>query len=66
MLTKEQEEQVREIARDITERADNGEFGWAYGINGGIPWEDLQKIIENTPPSLRLVNGRYVPIEEED
>ena len=65
MFTKEQEEQIREIARDITERADNGEFGWAYGINGGIPWEDLSRIIENTPPSLRLVNGVYVPIEKE-
>lgn len=65
MLTKEQEEQVREIARDITERADNGEFGWAYGINGGIPWDELQEIIKNTPPSLRLVNGVYVPIEKE-
>ena len=66
MLTKEQEEQAREIARDITEHAANGEFGWTYGINGGIPWEDLQKTIENIPPSFRLVNGRYVPIEEED
>lgn len=64
MLSKEQEEQVREIARDIVERAANGEFGRVYGINGGIPWEEYQKMRENTPPSLRLVNGEYVPIEE--
>ena len=65
MLTKEQEEQAREIARDITERADRGEFGWAYGINGGIPWEKLQEIRENTPPAFRFVDGIYVPIKEE-
>lgn len=65
MLSKEQEEQVREIAKDIAERAANGEFGWVYGINGGIPWEKLQKIRENTPPSLRLVDGKFVPIKED-
>ena len=65
MLSKEWEEQVREIARDIAERASNGEFGWIYGFNGGIPWEEYQKIKENTPPALRLVNGKYVPIEED-
>ena len=32
MLTKEQEEQAREIARDITERADKGEFGYRIGF----------------------------------
>lgn len=65
MLSKEQEEQVREIARDIAERAANGEFGWKYGINGGISWEELQKLRENTPLTLRLVNGEYVSIKEE-
>lgn len=64
MLSKEQEEQIREIARDIAERAENGEFGWVTGVNGGIPWEEYQKMRANTPPSLRLVNGEYVPIEE--
>lgn len=28
MLSKEQEEKAREIARDIAECAANGEFGW--------------------------------------
>ena len=64
MLTKEQEGQVREIARDIAERAANGEFGWAYGIRGDISWEEIQELRENTPPALRLVDGEYVPIEE--
>ncbi len=64
ILLKEQEEQVKEIARDIAERATNGEFGWCYGINGGISWEELQEMKENTPSSLRLVNGEYVSIEE--
>lgn len=65
MLSKEQEEKAREIARDIAERAVNGEFGWRYGINGGISWEELQALRESTPPTLRLVNGEYVPIESE-
>lgn len=65
MLTKEQEEKAREIARDITERAVNGEFGWTYGIRSDISWEEIQKLRENTPPALRLVNGAYVPIKEE-
>lgn len=65
MLSEEQEKKVREIAKDIAERAVNGEFGWAYGINGGIPWDELQEIIKNAPPALRLVNGVYVPIEED-
>ena len=64
MLTKEQEEKAREIARDIAERAANGEFGWRYGINGDISLEEIQKLRESTPPALRLVNGEYVPIEE--
>ena len=64
MLSKEQEEQAREIAKDIAERAENGEFGWVTGVNG-IPWEEYQKIRENTPPSLRLVNSEYVPIKED-
>ena len=34
MLTREQEEKAREIARDITERAEKGEFPYAYGRNG--------------------------------
>lgn len=65
MLSKEQEEQAREIARDIAERAANGEFGWIYGFNGGIPWEKYQKMKENTPPSLRLVDGEFIPIKED-
>ena len=65
MLSKEQEKKIREIAEDIAERAFNGEFGWAYGINGGIPWEELQKMRENSPPSLQLVNGTYIPIKED-
>lgn len=65
MLTKEQEEKAREIAADIAERAANGEFGWRYGINGGISWEELQKLRESTPPALRLVNGVYEPIKED-
>ena len=64
MLTKEQEEKAREIARDIAERAANGEFGWRYGINGGISWEELQKLRENTPSSLYLVDGEYISIED--
>lgn len=65
MLSKEQEEKAREIAKNIAERAANGEFGWIYGINGGIPWEKLQKMREDTPPLLRLVNGVYEPIKED-
>lgn len=65
MLSKAQEEEVREIAKDIAERAANGEFGWRYGINGGIPWDELQKMRESTPPSLCLVNGEYVSIKED-
>lgn len=65
MLSKEQEEKVREIARDIAERAAKGEFGWCYGINGSISWEKLQEMRENTPPLLRLVDGVYVPIKED-
>lgn len=65
MLSKEQEEKAREIAKNIAERAANGEFGWVYGVNGGIPWEELQKMRESTPPSLRLVNGEYVLIKED-
>lgn len=64
MLSKEQEEQAREIARDITERAANGEFNWAYGIRADISWEEIQELRENTPPVLRLVDGEYVPIKE--
>ena len=65
MLTKEQEEQVREIARDITERAANGEFGWRYGIRADISWEEIQELRKNTPPALRFVDGKYVPIKED-
>lgn len=69
MLSKEQEqeqeEKIREIVRDIVERAANGEFGWVHGINGGISWEELLKIKEDTPPSLRLVNGVYESIKED-
>lgn len=32
MLTKEQEERVREIAKDITKRAERGEFGYRTGL----------------------------------
>lgn len=46
MLSREQEAQVRDIAKNIAERAANGEFGWTYGVNGGIPWEKLQKMRE--------------------
>ena len=63
MLSKEQEEQVREIARDIAERAANGEFGWVIGVNG-IPWEEYQEMRENVPSSLRLVDGKLVSIKE--
>lgn len=42
MLTKEQEEQAREIARDITERAAKGEFGWVTGQNGWASEEEFQ------------------------
>lgn len=42
MLTKEQEEQAREIARDITERAAKGEFGWVTGRNGWASEEEFQ------------------------
>lgn len=63
MLTKEQEEKVREIARNIAKRAVNGEFGWAYGINGGISWEELQELRDNTPPAFLLVDGEYIPIK---
>jgi hypothetical protein len=66
MLTKEQEEKAREIARDITERAANGEFGWRYGIRADISWEEIQELRKNTLPALRLVDGEYVPIEEEE
>lgn len=65
MLSKEQEEQVREIARDIAERAAKGEFGWVRGINGGISWEEYQKMREYTPPLLRLVDGKLVSIKED-
>lgn len=67
MLSKEQEreEKIKEIVRDIVERAANGEFGWVHGINGGISLEELLKIREDTPPSLRLVNGVYEPIKED-
>lgn len=61
MLSKEQEEQVREIARDIAERAENGKFGWVTGVNG-IPWEEYQKMKEYT--LLRLVEGNLVPFKE--
>lgn len=64
MLTREQEEKAREIARDIAERAAKGEFGWRYGIRGDISWEEIQELRMNTPPALRIVNGEYVPIEE--
>lgn len=42
MLTKEQEEQAREIARDIAERAAKGEFGWVTGRNGWASEEEFQ------------------------
>ncbi len=48
MLSREQEEQARGIARDIAERAAAGEFGWVHGVNGGISWEELQKMKGNT------------------
>lgn len=64
MLSKEQEKHVREIARDIAERAANGEFGWVTGVNG-IPWEEYQKMRENISPSLRLVDGKFVSIKED-
>lgn len=52
MLTEKQEEKAREIAKGITERATNDEFGWRYGINGNISWEELQKLRENISPTL--------------
>lgn len=64
MLSKEQEDKAREIARDIVERAANGEFGWRYGINADISWEELQEMRENTPSSLYLVDGEYISIED--
>ena len=64
MLTKEQEEKAREIARDIAKRAANGEFGWRYGIRADISWEEIHELRKNTPPALCLVNGEYVSIEE--
>lgn len=42
MLSKEQEEKAREIARDIAERAANGEFGWVTGRNGWSSEEEFQ------------------------
>jgi hypothetical protein len=42
MLTKEQEEQAKEIARDIAERAAKGEFGWVIGRNGWSSEEEFQ------------------------
>ena len=65
MLSEGQEEKAREIAEDIAERAAEGEFGWCYGINGGISWEKLQEMRENTPPLLHLVDGMYMPIKED-
>ena len=65
MLTEKQEEQAKEIAKDIAERASKGEFGWVYGRNGGISWEEIQKIKENTPPAFCLVNSIYEPIKED-
>lgn len=34
MLTKEQERQAKEIGKSIAERAEKGEFPYAYGRNG--------------------------------
>ena len=34
MLTKEQEEKAKEIGKSIAERAEKGEFPYAYGHNG--------------------------------
>ena len=42
MLSREQEEQTREIARDIAERAAKGEFGWVTGRNGWASEEEFQ------------------------
>lgn len=57
MLSKEQEEQAREIAKDIAERAENGEFGWVNGVNG-IPWNIYQE--------FREVGKRFMPFIDED
>lgn len=65
MLSEKQKRKAREIARDIAERAANGEFGWVYGIRSDISWEEIQELRKNTSPALRLVDGEYVPIEEE-
>ncbi len=42
MLSKEQEEKARGIARDIAERAAKGEFGWVTGRNGWASEEEFQ------------------------
>ena len=65
LYSKEERKQLNEIGKNLTERAANGEFGWCYGIRADISWEEIQELRKNTPPMLRLVNGEYVPIEEE-
>lgn len=57
MPSKEQEEQIREIARDIAERAENGEFGWVTGVNG-IPWNIYQE--------FREVAKRFMPFIDDE
>ena len=41
-MTREQEEQAKEIAKDIAKRAAKGEFGWVTGQNGWASEEEFQ------------------------
>lgn len=53
MLSKEQEEQAKEIARDIAKRAANGEFGWVMGRNGWSSEEEFQTYMKERGKELR-------------
>lgn len=59
MLSREQEEQAREIARDIAERAANGEFGWVTGRNGWASEEEFQTYMKEREFTYVKDSGVY-------
>ena len=60
MLSKEQEEKAREIARDIAERAANGEFGWVAGRAGWASEEEFQTYMKERKFTYVKDSGVYL------
>lgn len=59
MLSKGQEKQVREIAKDIAERAAAGEFGWVMGQNGWSSEEEFQTYMKERKNTYVKDSGVY-------